>query len=380
MKHPKKECNYKPIKYVFVGKKFRLGNHKNITQYKTVNNQNLRDSYIALNRSFSRTLVHHIGIDSGFFTEYSYLVHAILYCLAHHLQLKLYSDDANFGVERGWTDYFQPFCEEVHESFHVRYNYHAGITWKRALFDTPTQERWKILKWKTKLFVFNKYGRYLAYRTYGKSTKLSYSIGTKPCHPYCIPELGIDGDYIHAFRTIASIIWRLNPDMRQRVDAYKKCVALPKNEPYMGCQIRGGDKITECSLISPSAYGHRFEQLEAKHVFVLTDDYTLFEQLQTDFPRIHWYTLCQPSEHGYVNNLFNQQEGHHKKEQMARFFASMELLMQSSHFIGSITPAPSHFLIKMKLPHAEAIDCPQELVAHAVALRIDQRAAIAEKN
>lgn len=349
-----------------------------IAASKTMNNQNLRDCYITLNRSFSRTLIHHTGIDSGFFTEYSMLVHAVLYCLTHHLQIKLYSDDANFKVEHGWTDFFQPFCEEVHDSFHSRYNINAGITWQRTLFGLSFGKRWKILKWKTKLCCYNYYGRYLAYRTYGKPTKLTYSIGTQPCHPYRIPELGIDGDYLYAFRTVASIIWRLNPDMRQRVDAYKESIALPTDEPYMGCQIRGGDKITECSLISPSAYGHRFELLKAKHVFVLTDDYTLFEQLQQNFPHIHWYTLCQPSEHGYVNNQFNQQEHHHKMEQMARFFASMEILMQSAHFIGSITPAPSHFLIKMKLPHAESIDCKPQQVAQAITLRIDQRAAIAE--
>lgn len=343
-----------------------------------MNNQDLRDRYIALNRSFDHSLIHHIGIDAGFFTEYSYLVHAILYCLSHHIQLKLYSDDANFGVERGWTDYFQPFCEEVHESFHSRYNYHTGVSWKRVLFGTPAKEWWKILKWKTKLQLFNCYGRYRAFKAYGESTKLSYSVGTEPCHPYCIPELGIDGDYIHSFRTIASIIWRLNTDMRQRVDAYKQTIPLPTDEPYMGCQIRGGDKITECFLISPSDYAHRFEQLGAKHVFVLTDDYALFQQLQQNFPLIHWYTLCQPSEHGYVNNQFNHQENQSKLEQMARFFASMEILMESSHFIGSITPAPSHFLMKMKLPHAEAIDCSPQQVAQAVALRIAKRAAISE--
>jgi len=348
-----------------------------------MNDQNLRDRYITLNSSFRESLIYHIGIDSGFFTEYSGLVHAILYCLEHHLQIKLYSDDANFKVEHGWTDYFQPFCEEVHESFHSHYNVYAGIRWQRLLFGLPRhvscRKWWEVLRWKTKLCVKNCYGRYRAYRAYGKQTKLTYNIGTRLCRNYHISEMEMDGEYIDEFRTIAGIIWRLNDDMSQRVDTYKESIALPTNESYMGCQIRGGDKITECSLISPNMYGQRFEQLKAKNVFVLTDDYDLFRQLQQNFPHIHWYTLCQPSEHGYVNNLFNQQENSNKVEQMARFFASMELLLQSSHFIGSITPAPSHFLIKMKLPHAEAIDCSSNQVAHAVTLRIDQRAAIAKK-
>ena len=67
-------------------------------------------------------MIFHLGIDAGFFTEYTYMLHAMLYCLQHKIQFKLYSDDANFGWEKGWTDCFVPFCEEVHEAFHHTYN------------------------------------------------------------------------------------------------------------------------------------------------------------------------------------------------------------------------------------------------------------------
>lgn len=56
-------------------------------------------------------MIFHLGIDAGFFTEYTYMLHAMLYCLQHKIQFKLYSDDANFGWEKGWTDCFVPFCE-----------------------------------------------------------------------------------------------------------------------------------------------------------------------------------------------------------------------------------------------------------------------------
>ena len=45
-------------------------------------------------------MIYHIGIDAGFFTEYTYMLHAMLYCLQHKIQFKLYSDDANFGWEK----------------------------------------------------------------------------------------------------------------------------------------------------------------------------------------------------------------------------------------------------------------------------------------
>ena len=65
------------------------------------------------NYSFKKVAICHIGIDAGFFCEYSYMLEIMLYCLEHQIQFKLYSKDANFGYEKGWRDYFEPFCVEV---------------------------------------------------------------------------------------------------------------------------------------------------------------------------------------------------------------------------------------------------------------------------
>ena len=61
-----------------------------------MNPNDLATRYRLLNSSFKKTMIYHIGIDAGFFTEYTYMLHAILYCLQHKIQFKLYSDDANF--------------------------------------------------------------------------------------------------------------------------------------------------------------------------------------------------------------------------------------------------------------------------------------------
>ena len=62
-----------------------------------MNPNDLATRYHLLNSSFKKTMIYHIGIDAGFFTEYTYMLHAMLYCLQHKIQFKLYSDDANFG-------------------------------------------------------------------------------------------------------------------------------------------------------------------------------------------------------------------------------------------------------------------------------------------
>lgn len=100
-----------------------------------MNPNDLATKYRLLNSSFKKTMVYHIGIDAGFFTEYTYMLHAMLYCLQHKIQFKLYSDDANFGWEKGWEDCFAPFCEQVHEPFHHTYNTHRLPSWQALMKD-----------------------------------------------------------------------------------------------------------------------------------------------------------------------------------------------------------------------------------------------------
>ena len=72
-------------------------------------------NYRKVNDSFHRRLVYHAGIDCGFFVELNYMVNAMLYCLSNGYRFQLYSEDANFGTGKGWTEYFVPFCH--HQEF-----------------------------------------------------------------------------------------------------------------------------------------------------------------------------------------------------------------------------------------------------------------------
>ena len=60
-----------------------------------MNPNDLATRYHLLNSSFKKTMIYHIGIDAGFFTEYTYMLHAMLYCLQHKICLLYTSDDAD---------------------------------------------------------------------------------------------------------------------------------------------------------------------------------------------------------------------------------------------------------------------------------------------
>ena len=140
-----------------------------------MNPNDLATRYHLLNSSFKKTMIYHIGIDAGFFTEYTYMLHAMLYCLQHKIQFKLYSDDANFGWEKGWEDCFAPFCEQVHEPFHHTYNTHRLPSWQ-ALMKDKKLPKTKLLKWKLKVTCKNIIGKTIAFFTYGKPVLLNFQL------------------------------------------------------------------------------------------------------------------------------------------------------------------------------------------------------------
>ena len=315
--------------------------------------------YRDLNESFSTPLIFHLGIDAGFFTEFSGMIHAMLFCLENKFQFRLYSVDANFGYNKGWIDYFDTFCPQCEDDFNHKYNVHRIPKWSTMLQNTMVSKNLGDLKWKVKNEVKAFFGKRIASKIYGKGTKLTHDVRFKPQEQYDIPELGIKGDYIAAYTTMARIAWHLNAETKKECLQLLDTLHLP--EQYAGVQIRGGDKVTEVDLIEPSLYVKYLRKIQDfRDVLLLTDDYSIYEVLKREAPDFRWYTLCQISEHGYINKQFSMQEEQAKKSQMIRFLAQMEGLMHASFFLGSSTAGPSNFLIKRFWSLAGIIDCNKD--------------------
>ena len=108
--------------------------------------QQLRQTYRELNRSFKPVLIFHVGESAGFFSEYNCMILAMLYCLQHQIQFRLYSKDANFSYEKGWTDFFEAFCEEEKSDLHHYINMRPLSSWGIIL----RNKQYSLLKWKLK--------------------------------------------------------------------------------------------------------------------------------------------------------------------------------------------------------------------------------------
>lgn len=336
-------------------------------------------SYRKVNDSFRRRLVYHVGVDCGFFVELNFMLNAMLYCLDHGLRFQLYSEDANFGTGTGWTEYFVPFCEEVHEPFHHQLNFHRPPSWGRILGNAVKKKSPGFISWKTKAMLKSLKGHWLAYRAYGEYVRLSQDVASEPASQYNIPALGIDCSYYEAYAMLARMVWRLRPEIVQQISAVKERFALPR--AYSGVQIRKGDKASEAQLISGIRVIEMLHAKDGECVFVLTDNYVELEKIRSDFPQLRIVSLCQPEEQGYNHKLFSSQSMQERKSAIIRLLISVDILLHAEKFSGSITTGPSVFVMKQRMAEAsvQAADCTKEMLPSVLTLTIGRRASISAK-
>ena len=329
-----------------------------------------------LNNSFPRRLIYHAGIDCGFTVELNYMLNAMLHCLANGYRFQLYSEDANFGTGIGWTEYFAPFCEEVHEPFHHKYNLHRPPSWRRIIRNTIRTKSLSFVFWKLKFLLKSLIGHWLAFRAYGEYVRLSQDVAHEPDRYYHIPAFGLNGSYYEVYAMLARMIWQPQPEVQQQMAGTKRRLSLPP--VYSGVQIRGGDKAREARLITGRQIIEALHPQEGDCIFALADNYRQLEIVRNEFPQVRIISLCQPDETGYYHQAFTSLLPLEKKEFIIRLLTSIDILFHCRAFVGTITSGPSVFLMKVRAdePCVTAIDCPHDMLHRCLVLNIDERAAI----
>lgn len=337
-------------------------------------------TYQKINNSFRKRLIYHSGVDCGFFVEMNYMINAMLYCLAKGYRFQLYSEDANYGTGKGWTEYFTPFCEEVHESFHHKYNLHRPPQWKRIIKNVIRTRSLSFVFWKLKFMQKSLMGHWLAYKAYGEYVRLSQDVAYNSYKHYHIPSVGINCTYTEVYAMLARMIWQPQPEVKQQIAEAKLSLSLP--QVYSGIQIRGGDKAQEARLITGKRLIEALLPQDGDYIFALADNYTQLEIVRSEFPHLHIVSLCQPQEKGYFHQEFNRMTSLEKKQSIIRLLVSMDILLHSSAFIGTITSGPSVFIMKVRADESSvtAIDCPRKMLPDCLSLTIDKRAAISRNH
>lgn len=291
-----------------------------------MNHQVLLQKYTRLNNSFTKTLTFHVGADAGFFSEFNNMVFAILYCLENKIRFRLYSKRANFSLEHGWRDFFEPFCEERTSFLHYRYN--------RRAYQIQTQR-----KLPPKILKAISGDTYLTQDIWNAIRSSEFSQ-----KKFDIPELGIEkASLLDASKVIIKMIWRYNQQSERVINQFKDDLALPKD--YISVHIRAGDKANETEVFKIDPYMKVASELtKMREAFILTDDYSIIEKLKVDYPEWYFYTLCENNERGYVHSEFKKLDDDQRCRLQLKLFASMDVCVQSSHFIGTFSSNPGMYI------------------------------------
>jgi hypothetical protein len=111
-------------------------------------------------------------------------------------------------------------------------------------------------------------------------------------------------------------------------------------------------------------------------------DRKAMQTVEKDFPELQILTLCQQDEEGYYHLRFCNENAQGKKDAISRLLISVDILLSSQAFAGSITTGPSVFVMKARHRDlsVQAVDCPREELATALRLPISKRSTISTEH
>jgi len=292
--------------------------------------------YNKLNASFKKRLVFRLGVDSGFFSEYNNMVLAMLYCLKHHIRFELYSDHAHFALRDGWNDFFFPFGAVDTHRINKDYNLRPYVI--EASKEASLQ---KILKYS---YIVAAYKLLFGIDYLTQDLWQFHRARTFEQATFTIPELGLQQTpLLVATQQVIKAFWRYNVQSASVVASFTESVHLPAE--YISLHVRAGDKFTETKMYDFGEYMEPAARFSSnKEAFILTDDYTVIEQLQQQYPEWQFYTLCEPAERGYFHRDFVKQDRQFKYMQHLKLFANMDICASSTKFIGTYSSNPGMYI------------------------------------
>jgi len=284
----------------------------------------------------AKKLIYNIGINAGFFSEVNSMLIARLYCYDKGIDFSLYSKKSNFRFDKGWEDYFEPFCETATAEINRYINFDRYKT-------KPKTAKQQLLKaWKS------------SYKLTHPNVLLTEDIWIKirsldfVSKKFNLPVLHADkGDIFFMLRIILKQIWVYNTFVKNYLKTEMSRLLPPGD--FCSIHIRRGDKVKESVFQPLSDYVEALPQLtEVHHIYVATDDYTVVEELRSLYPTINFFTNCPLDNRGYQQWTFNNLSSDKIKTDILNLLLDVEMIKASKHFSGTMSSNVGLFLALYK--------------------------------
>jgi len=151
-------------------------------------------------------------------------------------------------------------------------------------------------------------------------------------------------------------LWRYNAATSAEIEAVRSAVPLPGH--YLGVHARSGDKLAEAPLMGVAAYMETARSRSPlRHVFLLTDNYAVYQEACRRYPDYRFSTLCTPCERGYAHRRFMRQDRKVRHAQLLRLLASIDILAGAEYFFGTFSANPGMYLgMRMSRDRVFAVD------------------------
>ncbi len=253
---------------------------------------------------------------------------AVLYCAAHGMDFRLSSRYGSNFEDCGWTEYFEPFCEEINSSLLHRFDLRSPLDSSFTKRIAKELQRC-VLKVCIKPFVIP-----------GEKTtvdcweQLRALRSEESVHFHLV-----SGSYTlplrEALHRIHNEIWVFNADMLAFIETARFELALP--ERYAALHIRRGDKDIEAALEDESRYLQRLqEHSDLRDVYVMTDDYAVVDSLKRQYGDYRWYSRS-PKLSGYVNKDFHGLAAGERASLIRNLLCENELMRRAEVFVGTFS-------------------------------------------
>jgi hypothetical protein len=281
--------------------------------------KNMLDRFQEINKEKKLKLVFQLT-DRGFASEINNMLSAILYCLLHDLEFILYSRSWNAFYEKGWQDYFLPFCKENKSLLFYRSSAFS-LEGKSKLMDSFQK---KIDK--SHLMAHDLWPNFIS-ENFLKTN-------------FTIPKIDLQGDIFLAKKTILEMIYRYSAEMQDTILSHEP--EMNSFKPYISVHVRRGDKVApntgETNKTELGDYVDRISKNapHLKNVFIATDDYSVvdeFNRLVTN----NWNVLsfCDIDNKGYDARAFNKIKKNNKKQHIIGLLKDIHYLKEGEYFFGT---------------------------------------------
>ena len=304
----------------------------------------VKKKYNNLNDTFKEKLIFHVGTGAGFYSEIGSMLECMLYCYYNKIRFELYADDANFSDNRGWEEFFEPFCTLNHDNLNkvANYRFKNYYRWKKFILPKLLFRRVVfpyILKKRNnaKLLTQDVFSKFVSKDF--KGVEIDW------------PELGIHGKVRDIYAHLNKLALRYNDRTWKEISKLILNLNLPKE--YVSIQIRGGDKIKEFTELIDVEYCINMIDkwgLKIKNLFVFTDDYRNIIKLQKLRPEWNIYTLTRKEERGYYNSEFNNSDWEYKRSNLIKLFAMVEICINSNLHLGCSEACVNGYIRSAKKP------------------------------